>query len=437
MKRITPKLMTNLFKQLPRPHRLGLIAASAFVGLLILLPSEHVEASRHTESLVLETGVRYPLSMHVMSQQIEEDDIDENIWQTFKVKRGDTLAKIFKRAGLSPQDTYAVSHAGEQAKTLVTLLPGDQLDLDVRDNQFFGLRYALSATDTLFITPEADGSLTSTIDTKPVEVRYNFAQGEINSSFWNAGVAAGLTDNQIMHLAGIFGWDIDFALDLRKGDEFSVLFEREFVDGEFVGYGKILAAEFVNQGELFQAVLNTENGRYYTPEGRAMRKTFLRSPVNFTYVSSNFNPRRLHPVTGRVRPHNGTDYVAAVGTPVMSAGDGKVIKASYNSLNGNYVFIQHGERYVTKYLHLSRKHVKTGDRVSQGQIIGRVGSTGRVTGAHLHYEFLVNGTHRNPRTVELPKAKSLSESELPAFRTHAQQLVAVLNDNKRIYLAMR
>ena len=168
-----------------------------------------------------------------------------------------------------------------------------------------------------------------------------------------------------------------------------------------------------------------------------MRKTFLRSPVKFTYVSSNFNPKRLHPVTGRVRPHNGTDYVASVGTPVMSAGDGKVIKASYNSLNGNYVFIQHGERYVTKYLHLSRKHVKTGERVRQGQLIGRVGATGRVTGAHLHYEFLVNGTHRNPRTVELPKAQSLAEAELPAFRQQADQLVAVLEDNKRVALAMR
>ena len=304
------------------------------------------------------------------------------------------------------------------------------------NDELVQLVHHISGLQTLIITRQNE-DFVSEIETREVETRTEFAHAVIDSSFWSAAMNAGMTDNQIMSVANIFGWDIDFALDLRKGDEFSVLFEREFVDGEFVGYGKILAAEFVNQGEVFQAVLNAENGRYYTPEGRAMRKTFLRSPVNFTYVSSNFNPRRLHPVTGRVRPHNGTDYVAAVGTPVMSAGDGRVIKASYNSLNGNYVFIQHGERYVTKYLHLSRKHVKTGDRVSQGQIIGRVGSTGRVTGAHLHYEFLVNGVHRNPRTVELPKAKSLSESELPAFRAHAQQLVAVLNDNKRIYLAMR
>lgn len=436
IKRINPKLMTNLFKQLPRPHRLGLIAASAFVGLLILLPSEHVEASRHTESLVLETGVRYPLSMHVMSQQIEEDDIDENIWQTFKVKRGDTLAKIFKRAGLSPQDTYAVSHAGEQAKTLVTLLPGDQLDLDVRDNQFFGLRYALSATDTLFITPEADGSLTSTIDTKPVEVRYNFAQGEINSSFWNAGVAAGLTDNQIMHLAGIFGWDIDFAMEIRSGDTFNVIFEERYIDGEFVGYGDIVAAEFVNQGEQFQAIQH-EDGNYYTPEGRSMRKSFLRAPINFKYVSSNFSKARFHPVQKRWKAHRGTDYVAAVGTPVMAAGDGKVIKAAYDKYNGHHVFIQHGESYTTKYLHFSKRAVKKGDTVKQGQTIGYLGSTGLASGPHVHYEFLVDGVHRNPRTVSLPKARPIAESERDAFMQIAALRLDQLNASRRIMLAMK
>jgi murein DD-endopeptidase MepM/ murein hydrolase activator NlpD len=138
-----------------------------------------------------------------------------------------------------------------------------------------------------------------------------------------------------------------------------------------------------------------------------------------------------------VRPHNGIDYAASTGTPVMSSGDGKVVQAGYSHLNGNYIFVQHGERYTTKYLHLSRKHVRTGDRVKQGQVIGRVGATGRVTGAHLHYEFLVDGVHRNPRTVELPQAKSLAESELPSFRQQADQIIAILNDNKRVYLAMR
>ena len=432
-----PQLLTDLVKQMPRPHRIGLVAASAFVGLLILLPSEKVEASRHTESLILETGKRYPLSMTLTQSDVLIEQDDEPQWQTYTVKSGDTLAKIFKRAGLSPKDTYAVSHAGEQAKTLVTLLPGDRLDLNVIDNQFAGLRYALSPTDTLYIEPQEDSDeLLSHIDSKPVEVRHNFAQGEITSSFWNAGVAAGLTDNQIMHLAGIFGWDIDFAMEIRAGDTFNVVFEERYIDGEFVGFGDIVAAEFVNQGEKFAAIQH-EDGNYYTPEGRSMRKSFLRAPINFKYVSSNFTKARFHPVQKRWKAHRGTDYVAAVGTPVMAAGDGKVIEASYNKYNGNYVFIQHGEKYITKYLHFKKKAVKKGDMVKQGQTIGYLGSTGLASGPHVHYEFLVDGVHRNPRTVDLPKALPIDPKQRDAFMQIAEQRLAQLGTSRRIMLAMQ
>ena len=422
---------------MPRPHRIGLVTASAFVGLLILLPSEKVEASRHTESLILETGKRYPLSMTLTQSDVLIEQDDEPQWQTYTVKSGDMLAKIFKRAGLSPKDTYAVSHAGEQAKTLVTLLPGDKLDLNVIDNQFAGLRYALSPTDTLYIEPQEDSDeLLSHIDSKPVEVRHNFAQGEITSSFWNAGVAAGLTDNQIMHLAGIFGWDIDFAMEIRGGDTFNVVYEERYIDGEFVGYGDIVAAEFVNQGEKFAAIQHAD-GNYYTPEGRSMRKSFLRAPINFKYVSSNFSKARFHPVQKRWKAHRGTDYVAAVGTPVMAAGDGKVIEASYNKYNGNYVFIQHGEKYTTKYLHFKKKAVKKGDIVKQGQTIGYLGSTGLASGPHVHYEFLVDGVHRNPRTVDLPKALPIDPKQRDAFMQIAEQRLAQLGTSRRIMLAMQ
>jgi len=245
-------------------------------------------------------------------------------------------------------------------------------------------------------------------------------------------VQAGLTQGQIMALADLFGWDIDFALDIRPGDHFSVLYEQRYIDGEFVGYGRIIAAEFANQGEVFRTVRH-DNGNYYTPEGRNMRKTFLRAPVSFQYISSNFNPRRIHPVTGRVAAHNGIDYAAPVGSPIQAAGDGRVVRSGYNNLNGHYVFIQHGERYMTKYLHLSRRLVQQGARVRQGQRIGLVGATGRVTGAHLHYEFLVDGVHRNPRTVNLPQAESLPADQLPAFRTLAEQQLAHL-DHQSAYI---
>ena len=237
-----------------------------------------------------------------------------------------------------------------------------------------------------------------------------------------------------MQLATIFGWDIDFALDIRRGDNFSIIFEEEYADGEFLRNGNILAAEFSNQGDRYTAVRYTD-GNYYSEDGRSMRKAFLRSPVDFKYVSSSFNPKRLHPVTGQVRAHRGVDYVAAVGTPIKAAGKGRVIKSAYNQYNGNYVFIKHNDTYTTKYLHLKKRKVRQGATVKQGQIIGTLGSTGRVTGAHLHYEFIVNGTHRNPRTVKLPKSLPIAKSEKSKFLALSKQIMAKLQQDKQIQLA--
>ncbi|MGL6051685.1 MAG: peptidoglycan DD-metalloendopeptidase family protein, partial [Aeromonas salmonicida] len=256
------------------------------------------------------------------------------------------------------------------------------------------------------------------------------------SSFWGAAVEAGMTEDQIMDLAAIFGWDIDFAQDLQPGDSFRVVYQEKFQDDERVASGDILAAEFINQGAIYRAVLN-DDGNYYTPEGKAMRKSFLRAPVNFKYISSNFNPRRLHPVTGKVRPHNGIDYVAPVGTPIMAAGGGSVVAAGYNQFNGNYVFIKHAGNYVTKYLHLSKRTVNKGQRVKQGQTIGTLGGTGRVTGPHLHYEFVVGGIHKNPRTLNLPQAETLTGRELANFKLLATPQLAKLDqlDKPELQLA--
>ncbi|MEW9797126.1 OapA family protein [Alteromonas sp. CYL-A6] len=428
-------------KRLPNPHKAGLAVASVVVGGLLLLPSEPVEASRHAEAMELDTGVRYPLDIAVNSADTLLLLEDDSQWQTYKVRSGDTLAKIFKRAGFSARDVYDVTHSGEMAKTLVTLLPGDELSFRTGENgEFAGLRYKLSPTETLHIKPAnddaADKPLVADIETRDVEIRYNFAQGEIDSSFWNAAIDAGMTSNQIMSLAGIFGWDIDFAMEIRRGDTFNVIFEEQYIDGEFVGYGDIVAAEFVNQGEQFRAIRH-EDGRYYTPEGRSMRKSFLRAPINFKYVSSNFTKSRFHPVQKRWKAHRGTDYVAAVGTPVMAAGDGRVIKSAYDKYNGHHVFIQHGERYTTKYLHFKKRAVKVGDTVKQGQTIGYLGSTGLASGPHVHYEFLVDGVHRNPRTVELPKARPIAADERDVFMEIAAKREAQLDNTKRIMLAMK
>ena len=431
-------MITNTIKQLPKPHRLTLACVSVILVALVLWPFESVEASRNLEIKQLVPGVKYDVKLPQFTPQdapVALDD-DADSWNTHKVASGDTLASIFSKVGLSAKDTHNVSRAGKLAKNLTKIKPGDLLYIKVDEaSQFISLRYPLTKTETLSITRNPDNKLESEVLVKQVDTLLNFAQGEIRSSFWNAGSDAGLTDNQIMRLAGIFGWDIDFAQEIREGDTFNVIYEEQYIDGEFVGFGDIVAAEFVNQGEAFQAI-KYEDGNFYSADGRSMRKSFLRAPVSFKYISSSFNPRRFHPVQKRYKAHRGVDYAAKVGTPVMAAGDGKVIKSAYDRFNGHHVFIQHGEKYTTKYLHFTKRTVKKGQTVKQGQTIGFLGSSGMVTGPHLHYEFLVNGVHRNPRTVKLPQAEPIAKSEAAKFAKLAERKVAMLDNNKRIMLAM-
>lgn len=435
-------MIHNTIKHLPKVHQTILVGLCTLLLLMIFWPVDNSKAaSKSGETqinvMALVPGVQYPLPMPSIetSKLIDEDEVDYDNYVTHQIKRGDTLAKIMSEHNQSPITTFKVDSAGEHAKLLRKIRPGESLYLRMDDTgQLVSLQYPLSNTETLLIKLR-EGEYASEIETKQVESLLSFAQGSIKSSFWNAGVAAGLSDNKIMQLAGIFGWDIDFAQEIRPGDSFNIAFEELYIDGEFIGYGDIVAAEFINQGDVFTAIKYTD-GNYYTPEGRSMRKSFLRAPINFSHVSSNFNPKRFHPVQKRIKPHRGVDYVAAVGTPVMAAGNGKVIRSSYDRFNGHHVFIQHGERYQTKYLHFTRRAVKQGEIVTQGQVIGYLGATGMVTGAHLHYEFLVDGVHRNPRTVELPKAEPIDKKERDKFLLIAEKQMSLLDNNKRIMFAM-
>lgn len=429
-------MLHNTIRQLPKPHRFTLIGLVSMLALLLMLPSEDVAATKSLLPVELQVGVKYPAPMPAFeSIPLVESNLQNDEYITYIVKQGDTLARIFSEYNLSPRVTHNVSIAGDAAKKLVKLKPGDTLYLHLSsEGELYRLRYPLSKTETLDIQ-QVDKSYKSNILVKQTETLLNFAKGDIQSNFWNAGVQAGLTDNQIMQLAGIFGWDIDFAQEIRSGDSFNIVFEELFIDGEFVGHGNIVAAEFINQGDEFVAIRYSD-GRYYAPDGRSMRKSFLRAPIDFRYVSSNFNPRRFHPVQKRIKPHRGVDYVARVGTPVVAAGDGKVIRSSYDKYNGHHVFIQHGEKYQTKYLHFKKRAVKVGQSVKQGQVIGYLGSSGMVTGAHLHYEFLVDGVHRNPRTVSLPKAEPIDKAHKDQFLQLATQKTNLLKNHKRIMLAM-
>ncbi|MEL0655838.1 peptidoglycan DD-metalloendopeptidase family protein [Pseudoalteromonas issachenkonii] len=437
--------MVHVVHTLPKKHKLLILGlVSAIVGLAFL-PSEKATASKDNSANALEIGKRYELQVKVdnneklteLNSEQAAEKLPEYDFVDHKVKNGDNLAIIFKRAGFSAQTLHKLINTNAETRKLTKIHPGEILSFaTAEDGSLAQLRYVISKTDTLFVTLNEEGNYDTAIDSKEIETLTKTAGGEISNNFWTSAIAAGLSERQIMNFADIFGWDVDFANDIRKGDVFGLIYESHYVDGEFIGTGKIIAAEFVNQGQRFAAIRHTD-GSFYTPEGRSMKKAFLRAPVNFKYISSSFNPRRLHPVTGQVRAHRGIDFAARTGTPVVASGNGKVVKAGYSKYNGNYVFISHGTQYVTKYLHLNKKLVKTGQKVKQGQQIGTVGSTGRVTGAHLHYEFLVNGVHRNPKTVKLPKSEPLPRSELAKFKPIADNFIAQLERNRELQLALK
>ncbi|MCE9828931.1 peptidoglycan DD-metalloendopeptidase family protein [Vibrio diabolicus] len=414
--------MHSIFVRLPLLHKvlIGFFSALIIFALFFLPDPQDLNPQQSR----LKVGQHYPVPVSLELSALNSSSPASPAvlrWETYKVKNGESAAILFSRVGLSARLLHElVSSDKEVEKQLTRLRPGDRLQFGFdENNDLVQLRRTLSAFETFRITLK-DGKYVSEVDKKEVDFQYNYAEATIKSNFWNAGISSGLNGNQIMELAGIFGWDIDFALDIRKNDSFRVLYQEEVVEGEVIGRGKIIAAIFKNQGDTFTAILDQKSGKYYDENGRAMKKAFLRAPLDFRRVSSNFNPRRLHPVTGRVRPHRGTDYAAPVGTPIWAAGDGVVQKSSYNKFNGNYVFIKHSNTYITKYLHLTKRTVRAGQRVKQGQTIGTLGGTGRVTGPHLHYEFLVNGVHKNPRTVNLPQSKSLTGKARQTFMANAK-----------------
>lgn len=416
-----------------RRHR-HLLAAAATVALTaalitatLLLDSGSVAGARVAMPLELPTA---PVLSAIPGEPVPSADDPQAM--EVDILPGDSLARIFARLGLPAADVHAVVNAGPEARQLASLQAGHQVTV-TRDTEgaLLEVAYDLDDERTLHVS-RADSGFTAAVVTHPIERRIRFAEGTIDSSLFLAAREAGLSDNFTMTLAErIFGWDIDFALEIRSGDTFRVIYDERYRDGVRIGDGAILAAEFVNQGRAYQAVYfvdDTGRAGYYAPDGRAMRKAFLRAPLDFRRVSSRFNPNRRHPVLNTIRAHRGVDYAADTGTPVRAAGDGRVIRRAPYGGYGNAVEIQHGGGITTLYAHLSRfqRGVGVNSRVTQGQIIGYVGMTGLASGPHLHYEFRLNGAHRNPLTVSLPAADPLDARYRERFQAIARPLLAHL-----------
>lgn len=450
-----------------RKHHYLFMLAGGVISLVatLLIISDDAEAIRsevaelpvETATLTATTAISdehisLPLALPQRSSASDTPEVVVNLapipppagkWHEVMVKNGDSLSLIFSRQGLSPQQLHQLLSLGKEAKVLTRLFPGDKLRLNITDDkQLVALSYKINPTKTLHITQRADDSAgyLATVEQLHTETRTANSHGTIDSSLFLGAQKAGLSDNLTMELAGIFGWDVDFALDIRKGDSFTVVFEEHYLDGKKLRNGKILAAEFINRGKAYRAVRYTDtNGEsdYYSPDGKSMRKAFLRTPVEFSRISSRFNLKRKHPVLNKIRAHKGVDYAAPRGTPIRATGDGKIVHRGNKGGYGRTIIIQHGSRYSSLYAHMNNyaRGMKHGKRVKQGQIIGYVGSTGLATGPHLHYEFRLNGAVRNPLTVKLPDAAPLAKKYRTDFSAKSRSYLAQLDVLKRNILA--
>lgn len=346
------------------------------------------------------------------------------------VGRHDTLDRIFRRAELNLADLATLRSLPNLRGQLDRLYPGETLKLLRRGAEFAGLERQISDSETLHVTRNDDG-FAARVTERPLERRVRTARAVIESSLFEAAAAASIRDSTALAIADIFRYDIDFVLNLRPGDEFTVTYEQLWRDGAYVKDGAVLAARFVNAGHSYEAVrfVGPDGvAGYYTPDGRSLRRSFLRAPLEFTRVSSGFNSARLHPILNTIRAHKGVDYAAPIGTPVRAAGDGKVLFAGVRGGYGNLVELGHSGGVTTVYGHLSRfaAGLRVGQHVAQGTLIAYVGMTGLATGPHLHYEYRVNGVFQNPQTVKLPNATPISPELRAAFFRSTAPLLAAL-----------
>jgi len=352
-------------------------------------------------------------------------------WREDRVRRGDTIGSVLARLGVDDPAALLFLRTHPSARPLYQLRPGKPLSVETDDEgRLINLRFVTGDGERLSIARDGE-RLTAVTAAAPAEIRWKMAVGEIRSSLFGAADAAGLPDTVTLQMADVFAGDIDFYQDLRRGDRFAVVYEMRYIDGEPISAGRIVAAEFENRGRTIRAFLwRGEDGgeNYYAQDGAPLRKAFLRSPMEFSRVTSGFSNARFHPIMQDWRAHKGVDYAAPAGTPIRATGNARVTFAGKQNGYGNVIELRHQGAFSTLYAHLSRlaPQVRTGARVAQGEVIGYVGQTGWATGPHLHYEFRVGGEQRNPLTVALPSGEPLPPAHRLAFAERMEPAAAQL-----------
>jgi murein DD-endopeptidase MepM/ murein hydrolase activator NlpD len=420
------------------------------VTVALLLPNDRQPPPINDESQVTIAPLVKPVKRVAAEAPAVPDEIQEQplaepeprgTSTVLTVGRGDSLDYLFRRNELSIADLTVIMEQELARKHLRLIKPGDEIRIVHDGEQVLSLSREIDFSQSLRVERQEDG-FTAEVIRHAIEARQVEARGTIEDSLFLSAADAGISERLIMNLAGIFAWDIDFVLDIRRGDKFRMIVEELWRDGKRVAEGDILAAEFINQGQSYRAILyRAPDGTvsYFSPDGKNMRKAFLRAPLSFSRISSNFNPNRRHPVLNTLRAHKGVDYAAPTGTPVKAAGDGKVIFRGTKGGYGKTVILQHGSNITTLYAHLSRfnRTSRNGMRVRQGTTIGYVGQSGLATGPHLHYEYRKNGVHLNPRTVKLPDAAPIDPALKDDFLRVAAPLLAKLDRDNTVVAQRR
>lgn len=429
--------------QLPNMHgrkngskQIVLILLSA-IGVSCIAVASFLSIGKQNKKSYLTLDKKESNPVLALESIILETQNINHTWKNVEVKSGDSLAKLFSSLGISAKTLHEIITTDPTAsKELQNIKPGQTLNFlfDEQEN-LKEIKTQVSDIRTLRVR-SADSGYAFLAEEKEITRKINYNTGTVKDTLYMAAHDAGLDEKVIMQMAEILGWDIDFTRDLREGDKFKVLYEEEYLDDKKIDTGNILAVEFVNKGNIYKAIRYQDHeGRsgYYTPEGYSMQKAFLRSPVAYTRISSHFSNDRRHPVLHKIRAHKGVDLAAPHGTPIKAAGDGKVAFVGNKGGYGKAIEISHGQKYSTFYAHLSRyaNNLKRGSNIRKGQIIGYVGKTGLATGAHLHYEFRINGVHRNPITVPLPRSEPIAEKNKSDFLMYANNMIGVLDSHDR------
>lgn len=362
----------------------------------------------------------------------QTNDANIILWQQERIQRNDSVASLLTRLKINSEDKSGFLHDARNIKTMRRLVPGKTIHAQTTAaGELLALRYFPGGSEQLLIE-KTDGTFKENKSQFNIETHIKMKSGVIRSSLFAATDGANVPDSVAIQIAEIFASDIDFHRDLRKEDRFKVVYELRYSNGEPTGAGRVLAVEFINKGKTYQAVYFEANDKergYYTPDGKNLRRAFLRSPLKFSRISSGFTRSRYHPVLKKWRAHKGVDYAARRGTPVRATANGTVAVSTRQRGYGKLIILKHRGRYSTAYAHLSAfaKGLRKGKRVNQGDIIGYVGSTGLATGPHLHYEFRINGVQRNPLRVVMPAAIPLAAKNVPAFNKNTEPLMARLN----------